>query len=194
MCQSGVSVQILNCVLKKTEQKTPKGNPTKRQKKLRTWGFKHFLCGSLTFYLSTNFLLHTKLSKRSGSPPFGSRIYYVFPSAPFVDISGGDQRGEVPRTDALTPIEGGQRWTRRLASGVRRHRHGSRTGSFKAAQWPGVQRGIPFEGKPTQITLGQKVIMGSVVILSGLQGRAGHRGGGSGVGVRVEAINLTGGD
>lgn len=100
----------------------------------------------------------------------------------------------VPRTDALTPIEGGQRWTRRLASGVRRHRHGPRTGSFKAAQWPGVQSGIPFEGKPTQITPGQKVIMGSVVILSGLQGRAGHRGGGGGVGVRVGAINLTGGD
>lgn len=65
---------------------------------------------------------------------------------------------------------------------------------FKAAQWPGVQRGIPFEGKPTQITPGQKVIMGSAVISSGLQGRAGQRRGGGGVGVGVRAINLTGGD
>lgn len=77
----------------------------------------------------------------------------------------------------------------------RRQEAQTRPVSFKAAQWPGVQRGIPFEGKPTQITPGQKVIMGSAVILSGLQGRAGHRGGGGGgVAVRVEAINLTGGD
>lgn len=45
--------------------------------KLQTWRFKHFLCGSLSFYLSTNFLLHATLSKRSFSPPFRSRTVFT---------------------------------------------------------------------------------------------------------------------
>lgn len=98
---------------------------------------------------------------------------FVDISSPAEEISGAN----FTRADALTSIEGGQRWTRRLASGVRRHKYSQRTRSFKAASRPGVQRGIPFEGKPTQITAGQKVIMGSAVILSGLRGQAGPQRG-----------------
>lgn len=40
--------------------------------------------------------------------------------------------------------------------------------SLRAASQAGVQRGAPFDKKPTQITAGQRVIRGSAVILSGL--------------------------
>lgn len=120
-------------------------------------------------------LVHLALSRSYVlRDPIGALCWHFLPG-------GGDQRGKSPRTDALTSLGGGQRWTRRLASGVRRHKYSQRTWSFKAASQPGVQRGIPFEGTPTQITAGQKVIMGSAVILSGLRGQAGHKDGGGAV-------------